>query len=313
MKRRMAFSIFLLLLATAGCSVKETAETAEEVLPPPTKKLYNPPYPNNPVKPFKIIGNIYYLGMTNYTSYLITTPEGHILLDTLVESMLPTLRANIAQLGFKLEDIKIILQAHAHSDHVGALATLKELTGAQVLVMAEDADVLADGGRSDFRGNGEEIWKPVRADRTLSDGEEVRLGGVTMVAHRTAGHTKGCTAWSTVAQENGTNYNVVFACSNRVNENIPMLDNPKYPNMAADFASGFETLKKLPCDVFLASHAFMFNLEEKLKRLEAGAGPNPFIDPEGYRTYVADYEYEFRYRLQQERLAKTSQPQNKAY
>jgi metallo-beta-lactamase class B len=295
--------ILLLLAGTMGCSVEETPET-ESLLPPPTKKLYNPPYPNNPVKPFKIIGNVYYLGMTNYTSYLITTPEGHILLDTLVESMLPTLRENIAQLGFKLQDIKIILQAHAHSDHVGALAQLKELTGAEVLVMAEDADVLADGGRSDFRGDGEEIWKPVRADRTLRDGEEVRLGGVTMVAHRTAGHTKGCTTWSTVAQEAGSNYNVVFVCSNRVNENIPILDNPKYPNMAEDFASGFETLRKLPCDVFLASHAFMFNMEDKLKRLEAGSQQNPFIDPEGYRTYVADYDYEFRYRLQQERLAK---------
>jgi len=297
-------SVILVLLAgTIACSVEKAPE-AEGLLPPPTKKLYNPPYPNNPVKPFKIIGNIYYLGMTNYTSYLITTPEGHILLDTLVEPMLPTLRKNIEQLGFKLQDIKIILQAHAHSDHVGALAQLKELTGAQVPVMAEDAEVLADGGRSDFRGDGSEIWKPVRADRILRDGEEVRLGGVTMVAHRTAGHTKGCTAWTTVAEENGRNYNVVFVCSNRVNENILILDNPKYPNMAEDFASGFETLKKLPADVFLASHAFMFNLEEKLKRLEAGSPQNPFIDPEGYRTYVADYDYEFRYRLQQERLAK---------
>ena len=265
------------------------------------KSLYNPPYPNDPVQPFRIIGNIYYVGMANYTSFLITTPEGHILLDTAVDSMAPIIRKNIEQLGFHLPDIKIILQAHAHVDHVGGLAAFKELTGAKVLVMAQDASVLADGGQSDFRGDGSVIWKPVRADQTFHDGEKVRLGGVTLAAHLTAGHTKGCTTWSAVAEENGRKYNVVFVCSMRVNENIPLVGNTKYPGVAEDFARGFKTLKSLPCDVFLASHGYMFNLEEKRKRWEQGARPNPFLDPEGYRAHVADYENAFLDQLQKER------------
>jgi metallo-beta-lactamase class B len=174
--------------------------------------------------------------------------------------------------------------------------------GAQVLVMAEDAEVLADGGVTDYRGDGTQIWTPVRADRTLRDGEEVTFGGVTMVAHRTAGHSKGCTTWTTTVEDGGNRYNVVFFCSQRVNQNVPLIDNPKYPTLAEDFAAGFEKLKTLPCDVFLASHAFMFNLEPKLAQWKENPQVNPFIDPQGCRDYVADWEYEFRYKLQQARL-----------
>jgi len=295
--------LLTMLVGATGCSQQETTE----LLPPPQKKIYNPPYPNDPVTPFQIIGNIYYVGMANYSAYLISTPEGLILLDTMLESTLPVLQENIRKLGFKVEDIKILLQAHAHVDHVGGLVDMKQLTGAKVYVMAEDADVLADGGVSDFRGDGRQLWKPVQADVILQDGDQITLGGTTMAAHLTAGHTKGCTTWSTQTEEGGQIYNVVFVCSNRVNDNIPMIDNPKYPNMPEDFASGFAKLKSLPCDVFLASHAFMFNMQEKRTRQEQGAEPNPFIDPEGYRTYIADFEYDFRYRLQQERLEKQSQ------
>lgn len=265
------------------------------------KKLYSPPYPNDPVKPFKIIGNIYYVGMQNFTSYLITTPEGNILLDTMTDPEAPVIRKSVEELGFKLQDIKILLQAHAHIDHVGGLAKLKELTGAKVLVMAQDESVLADGGKTDFRGDGSVIWTPVRADKVIHDGEKVTLGGVTMTAHLTAGHTKGCTTWTTVAEENGKKYNVVFVCSNRLNDRVPLINNPKYPNIAQDLQHGFDVLKKLPCDVFLASHAYMFNMEEKLKRRAQGAKQNPFIDPEGYRQYVADYENEFRLQLASEK------------
>ena len=297
-----ALSMVLVLLAGAmGCSQAETPETAE-LLPPPTKVLYDPPLANDPVEPFKIIGNIYYIGQTNYSAYLITTPEGHILLDTMVEETVQEQRANIEKLGFNVEDIKIILQAHAHRDHVGGLALFKEMTGAEILVMAEDAEVLADGGVSDFRGDGSVIWTPIRADRLLRDGEEVTLGGVTMTAHRTAGHSKGCTAWSWTVEENGAAYDVLFFCSNRVNRAVPMIDNPDYPTLAQDFAAGFAQLKTLPCDVFLASHGFMFYMEEKLAAREQTPDTNPFIDPEGCRTYITDWEYEFQYLLQQSRL-----------
>jgi metallo-beta-lactamase class B len=300
-----ALPLMLAVLASAmGCSPPQP-EASEDLLAAPTKVLYNPPYENNAVEPFKIIGNIYYVGLTNYAAFLITTPDGHILLDTMIAETVPQQRAAIEKLGFKLQDIKIILQAHAHVDHVGGLAQFKEMTGgAEVVVMAEDADVLADGGVTDFRGDGNQIWTPVRADRIIHDGEEVTLGGVTMTAHLTPGHSKGCTTWTTAVEEGGTRHDVVFFCSQRVNDRVPLIDNPKYPTLAEDFAASFDKLRTLPCDVFLASHAFMFNLEPKLAQWKENPQQNPFIDPQGCRDYVSDWEYEFRYKLQQERLAK---------
>lgn len=264
-----------------------------------TQTIQSPRRGQWPIKPFRLIGNIYYVGLSNNTSFLITTPQGHILIDPTIEPAVPEIRKNIEQLGFKMKDIKIILQAHAHVDHVGGLAEMKELTGAKVLVMEQDAEVLADGGKSDFRGG--EHWTPVRADQTLRDGEKVQLGGVTMVAHLTAGHTKGCTTWTTVAEEGGKKYNVVFVCSMRMNTGIPLLGNAKYPNIAEDFANAFKTLKSLPCDVFLVSHGHMFGMEEKIRRMEQGAKPNPFIDPDGYKKFIAEYEGAYLNQLKKER------------
>ena len=298
--RTMLPAMAFLFLAGA-CGYEQTATESQPERQ--RRQLYNPPYSNEPVEPFRIIDNVYYVGRENYSSFLITTPEGHFLLDTMVEETVPNLSENIEKLGFDLQDIRFILQAHAHRDHVAGIAKMKELTGAQVLVMAQDEAVLADGGTSDFRGDGSMIWTPVQADRTLHDGEQIQLGGVTMVAHLTPGHTKGCTAWSTVAEENGREYNVVFVCSNRVSGGVPLIGNTKYPNIAEDYASGFQTLKSLPCDVFLASHGFMFNLEEKLERLQQGAEQNPFIDPQGYQDYIADYEQAFLDALQEEQAA----------
>jgi metallo-beta-lactamase class B len=250
------------------------------------------------IKPFRIIGNIYSVGLSNNTSYLIKTSQGLILLDPTIEPAAPDIRKNIEQLGFNVKDIKIILQSHAHGDHVGGLADFKELTGAKVPVMEQDAEVLADGGKSDFRGG--EHWKPVRADRILHDGDKVELGGVTMVAHLTAGHTKGCTTWSTVAEENGRKYNVLFVCSIRMNTGVPLVGNAKYPNIAEDFADTYKTLKSLPCDVLLVSHADMFHMADKIKRMEQG-GPNPFIDPQECRNFIAENEKIFLDQLQKER------------
>ena len=296
-----SFAVLAMLAGALGCSQAEPPETAE-LLAPPTKVLYDPPYVNNEVEPFRIIGNIYFIGLTNYAAYLITTPEGHILLDTMIESTVPQQVAHIQKLGFKVEDIKIILQAHAHVDHVGGLAKFKEMSGGEVVVMAEDAGVLADGGVTDFRGDGNQIWTPVTADRIIHDGDQVTLGGATLTAHLTAGHSKGCTSWSMSVAEDGQTHDAVFFCSQRVNDRVPMVNNPNYPNLPEAFQAGFDTLKSLPCDVFLASHSFMFHLEEKLAQKAQNPGVNPFIDPQGCRDYVADWEYEFRYKLQQARL-----------
>lgn len=301
-----SFAILALLAGAIGCSQAEPPKT-EELLPPPTKVLYAPPYVNNEVEPFKIIDNIYFIGLTNYAAYLITTPEGHILLDMMIEETVPQQVAHIKKLGFKVEDIKILLQAHAHVDHVGGLAKFKEMSKGQVVVMAEDADVLADGGVTDFRGDGNQIWTPVTADRIIHDGDTVSLGGVTLTAHLSAGHSKGCTTWTTTAKEGGQTHNVVFFCSQRVNDRVPMVNNPKYPNLPEAFQAGFDTLKTLPCDVFLASHSFMFDLEGKLAKKAQNPDVNPFIDPQGCKDYVKDWEYEFRYKLQQARLGQLPQ------
>jgi len=252
------------------------------------------------LKPFHLIGNIYYVGLSNNTSFLITTPQGHILLDPTEEAFVPDISRNIEQLGFHVKDIKIILNAHAHTDHVGGLAAFKELTGAKVLVMAEDAPVIADGGRSDFRSDGKEQWKLIKADQILHDGEQVRLGNATMVARLTPGHTKGCTTWTTVAEENGQKYNVVFVCSMGLGGGVPLIGNKKYPTVAEDYVKSFNLLRSLPCDVFSVSHAGMFNLDGKMKRMEQGTGPNPFIDPDGYRAFIDLYEGYFKDELKKQ-------------
>ena len=174
------------------------------------------------------------------------------------------------------------------------------MTGAKVLVMEGDAEVIADGGKSDFRGNGKQQWSPVRADQILHDKQAVRLGGVNMVAHLTPGHTKGCTTWSMVTEENGRKYDVVFVCSTGLNPGVPLIGNTKYPTIAEDYTRSFQVLKGLPCDVFFVSHSAMFRLEEKLKRLEQGSEPNPFIDPEGYQAFIRTYEGYFQEELKKQ-------------
>jgi metallo-beta-lactamase class B len=252
------------------------------------------------LKPFRLIGNIYYVGLSENTSFLITTPEGNMLLDPTYDAAVPYIAKNIEQLGFKVKDTKFILQAHAHTDHVEGLARLKELTGAKILVMSGDEEVIADGGKSDFRSDGRQLWKPVRADRILQDKENVRLGGVTMVAHRTAGHTKGCTSWTTTVDESGRKHNVVFICSLSLNDRVPLVGNKKYPAIADDYKKSFSFFKNLSSDVFLVSHTRWFNMDEKLKRMAQGSSTNPFIDPEGYRAYIAEREQAFVTQLQKD-------------
>ncbi len=288
---RLGMEAILFLLLTGAWGAAQTTEAG------PGRE--GPLHGQHEVKPFRLIGNVYYVGLSDNTSFLITSPQGHILLDTTFEGAVPTIRKNIEQLGFKIKDIKFIIQAHAHSDHIEGLAAFKEATGAKVLVMPGDADVLADGGKSDFRSDGRLLWKPVRADRLLHDGEEVRVGSAVMTAHLTAGHTKGCTTWSTVAQENGKNYNVVFICSLNVNEQVPLVGNKKYPAIAEDFKKSFALMKTLPCDVFLVSHGRWFNMEQKIKLMEQG-GTNPFIDPAGCKAYLAEREQAFLAQLQKD-------------
>jgi metallo-beta-lactamase class B len=257
---------------------------------------------NQPFKPFRIIGNIHYVGTSNLACYLLTTPQGHILLDTALQESAPIVRANIEALGFKLKDIKIILSSHAHFDHVAGHADMKAATGAQVYAMAADAVVLESGGKKGFFPLGD--YKPVKVDKRLKDGEVVRLGKVAMTAHLTAGHTEGNTTWTTTVEEGGKQYDVVFVGSMSINDGVRLVNFPAWPGVAEAYAKSFQTLKALPCDVFLGPHAPFFALEAKVKLLESKPGTNPFIDPAGYQNYIAGYEKSYQAQLQRERAGK---------
>jgi metallo-beta-lactamase class B len=254
---------------------------------------------NQPVPPFRILGNLYYVGATEVASFLITTPEGHFLLDGGFAETAPQIERNIAQLGFNLRDVKMLLNSHAHLDHAGGLAELKKLTGASLIAMAADVELLEHGGHADFRFGDTLAFPPVKVDRFIHDGESIELGGQKMIARLTAGHTKGNTTWTTQITDNGKRYDVVFAGS------VTTLDyrlsgRESYVGIAADFKKTFAILKQLPCDVFLSDHGSFFSFKEKRERLVRGEKPNPFIDPAGYIQFVTNYEKEFSDKLQQQ-------------
>jgi metallo-beta-lactamase class B len=248
---------------------------------------------NQPVEPFRIAGNLYYVGASDITSFLITTPQGHILLDGGFEETAPLIRDSVNKLGFKMEDVKILLNNHSHYDHAGGLAALKKLTGAKLVASAGDAPILARGGKDDYLFGDTMTYPPVQADRIVKDGDTVILGGTTLTAHVTAGHTPGTTTWTMTVEDGGKKYAVVFAGSTSVLPKVALKDNAKYPTIAADYAHTFEVLKKLPCDLFLSSHGSFFDLKGKAERLRKGETPNPFIDPQGYRAWVERNEAAF--------------------
>jgi metallo-beta-lactamase class B len=255
-----------------------------------------------PHEPFRIVGNVYYVGGKDLASYLITTPQGHILINSNVPKDIPQIKKSVERLGFKFNDVKILLISHAHRDHCGGSKLLKELTGAKYMVMDRDVPVVESGGKADFQyGKKQENWYPAaKVDRVLRDGDEVRLGDVVLVAHLTAGHTKGCTTWTMKVSEGGKVYNVVIVGSPNVNPGYRLVKSAVYPTMAQDYESTFRTLKSLPCDVFLGAHGGYFGMEAKFARSK-GDDVNAFVDPEGYKAYVTEREKAFR-----EELAKQS-------
>jgi metallo-beta-lactamase class B len=258
---------------------------------------------NNPVQPVRIIGNIYYVGASEVSSFLITTPQGHILIDSGFDETVPLIQANIKQLGFKLEDVKILLNSHAHADHAGGLATLKQLTGAKLFASKADAELLTNGGKGDFYWDDRLAYKPVKVDRTLGDKEAVELGGVKLIARITPGHTKGATTWTLKVKDGDKTYDIVIISSASV-PGYTLTNNTKYPKIIDDYAYTFKVLKTLPCDVFLAPHGSMFGLLEKQERLKKNAQTNPFIDPQGYRAYIEKAEKTYLQQLEKERQAK---------
>jgi len=282
------FSLLLILaLATAGGAFAQSDPEWTEPFPP-----------------FHIAGNLYYVGSKGLANYLITTPQGNILINSDLEANVPLIQASIEKLGFKFADTKILLISHAHWDHDAGSAKIKELTGASYIVMDADVSVVESGGKADFQyGNRPEfLYPPAKVDRVLHDGDEVRLGGAVLVAHLTAGHTKGCTTWSMRVTEGGKTYNVVIVGSPNVNPGYKLVHNNSYPQIAQDYQRMFDVLKSLPCDFFLGAHGGYFGLEEKYPHLKPGAA-NPFIDPDGYKKFVAEKEQEFRTELAKQTLA----------
>jgi metallo-beta-lactamase class B len=255
-----------------------------------------------PFPPFKIAGNLYYVGSKGLANYLIITPEGHILINSDMEENVPLIRASVENLGFKFTDIKILLISHAHWDHDAASDTIKKLTGAKYMVMDADVSVVESGGKADFQyGNDPTtLYKPTKVDRVLRDGDEVKLGGTVLVAHLTPGHTKGCTTWTLKVAEGGKTYDVVIIGSPNVNPGYRLVNNTTYPRIAEDYQKTFKVLKSLSCDIFLGAHGNYFGLDTKYPRLKI-EGLSVFVDPAGYKKYVEEKEQEFKKELAKQR------------
>jgi metallo-beta-lactamase class B len=257
---------------------------------------------SEPFPAFRIAGNLYYVGTKGLANYLITTPEGHILINSDMDASVPLIRDSVEKLGFKFGDIKILLISHAHFDHDGGSAKVKEMTGAKYIVMEPDVGVVESGGKTDFHygTNQSTLYPPTTVDRVLHDGDEVKLGDAMLVAHLTPGHTKGCTTWTMKVKEDEKTYDAVIIGSVNVNPGYKLVGNTAYPRIAEDYEKTFGVLKSLPCDLLLAAHGDVFDLERKYARLEKGE-KSALVDPEGYKKYVAQKERDFRDELAKQR------------
>jgi metallo-beta-lactamase class B len=249
---------------------------------------------NTPVAPFHVIGNIHYVGAQGVSAFLITTKAGSILIDGGLAETAPLIVKSVGALGFKLGDVKYLLNSHAHFDHAGGLAELKRLSQAKLVASRGDAPTLEAGSAKQ---------PAVHVDRVIDEGATVELGGVTLTAHVTPGHTKGCTTWTMTTREAGKAYRVVFYCSTSVVDRL--VGNTSYPGIVADYERSFPILAALPCDVFLGPHPDFFRMQSKLDQRKPGAA-NPFVDPEELRRYVAASEQKFRETLASERAAATA-------
>jgi metallo-beta-lactamase class B len=247
-----------------------------------------------PAEPMHVAGPINFVGTQGLGVYLITTPAGHILLGGGVPNAAAPIEASIRKLGYKPEDIKILLSNHAHFDHVGTLAAFKKLTGAAVTVMDRDVDLLASGGKIDylFAKNPKFRFPPVTTDRVLKDGDVVELGGVKLTARRTAGHTPGCTTFTTTVKDGERSYNVVFPDGTSVNEGTRFVNNPSYPGILEDYRRTFTTLESLKPDIYLSYHGDAVGLLETRTRA-ATEGVQAFVDPDGYKKFVSERKAKF--------------------
>jgi metallo-beta-lactamase class B len=248
-------------------------------------------------EPFRIAGNFYYVGANDVASFLITGPQGHVLIDGGYPGTAPMIMASIAKLGFDIRDVKVLLNSEPHFDHAGGLAALQKASGAELWASAASARAIEAGG------DDPDIFLPLRAlnwagitrypaasvDHVFEDGDTVRVGPVVLTAHITGGHTRGCTSWSFVVHDGERALNVVSACS------LVVLQGARYPEQRADIARTFRVLRGLPADIWVTSHARLWRRYRKFVASRTAANPvTPFIDPEGYRAYIDSGEASFR-------------------
>jgi metallo-beta-lactamase class B len=278
---RTAFGIFL-VLATGGLWAQ------------------SPPEWLTPIPPFHIAGNLYYVGSQDLASYLIVTPHGNILINSSLEGSVPLIKSSIEQLGFKFSDTKILLISHSHGDHDAGSAEIIRQTGAKYMVMDGDVAVVESGGKTDF-AYADAPYPPAKVARVLHDGDTVRLGGSQLVAHKTPGHTRGCTTWTLTVHEKGRAFQAVIVGSWNVNPGFRLVDKANtpasYPGIADDYRHTFAVLKSLPCDIFLGAHGQYFDMLGKLARQKIAPDEMVWVDPAGYQKAVAEREQAFEAEL----------------
>jgi metallo-beta-lactamase class B len=278
--------IFLLVIGFLSLRFMASAQRVAE--PKNTPAEWSRPY-----QPFRIVGNLYYVGTYDLACYLIKTPHGNILINTGLATSAPLIKANIEALGFKFNDIKTLLTTQAHYDHMGAIAAIKKVTGAKMMVDEKDAGVMADGGRSDYAlGSDTSTYEPVTPDRLLRDRDTVKLGNVRLVMLHHPGHTKGSCSFLFDVKDEQRPYRVLIANMPTIVTEKKFTDIPAYPGIAKDYAYTFDAMKKLSFDIWLSSHASQFSLHSKHK---PGARYNPaaFIDRPGYDAALSDLEKQF--------------------
>jgi metallo-beta-lactamase class B len=250
-----------------------------------------------------VVANVYFVGSKGLGIYLISTSQGHILINAGLEDSVPMIQQSVEKLGFRFSDVKILLISHAHFDHDAGAAGIKKLTGAKYMVMDADVPVVETGGKEDFfyAHTPGMLYPAAKVDRVLHDGDTVSLGDSVLTAHLTPGHTRGCTTWTMKVREGGESYDVVIVGSPNVNEGYKLVNNEAYPQIAGDYEKTFAVLRSLHCDVFLGAHGGYYEMESKYARM--GNGANPFIDPKGYQNYVIEREQAFRAELARQQAA----------
>jgi metallo-beta-lactamase class B len=291
MRKLTATALCALALVVTGVQ----AQTVKDFLAAVTQKW------TAPFEPFQLIDNIYYVGTDGIAAYIIKTSQGLILLDTALPESTGMIKANIAKLGFKLADIKIILNSHAHFDHTGGLAEIKKDTGAQLVAGERDKPLLEGGYYPGDEKNADLAFPPVKVDRAVKEGDKVTLGETTLIAHSMPGHSPGCTSWEMTVKDAGQDRDVLFFCSGTVALN-KLVGHPTHPGIVDDYRSTFAKAKAMKVDVLLGPHPEVYGMQAKRAQMKDGA-PNPFVKPGELQTYVAGLEQDFDKQLAKQTAA----------